>query len=56
MYSLSPFAQVYVCLFGIHNRIFLLTGTGEIHLAVIPSLLAGLSLSYRPDCVDQQHF
>ena len=56
MYIPSPFSQVYVCLFGNHNRIFELAGTGGIHLTVIPSLLAGLSVTYRPDCVDQQHF
>jgi hypothetical protein len=45
-----------VYLFDNHDRNVELAGTEGIHLAVISSLLAGLSLPYRPDCVDQQHF
>jgi hypothetical protein len=56
IYIPSPFPQVHVCLFGHHNRTVELAGTGGIHLAEIPSLVAGLSFPYRPDCVDQQHF
>jgi hypothetical protein len=54
MHIPSPLYSSYF--FVNHDRIVELAGTGGIHLAVIPSLLAGLSVPYRPDCVDQQHF